>query len=88
MEQAFNLCREGSNFEFRSYRHYLSQKSELRPSRKATVEVFPEGQFLWETLQVWQYTDGELRLRHKLGDHSLGVVSVALSAEAKWLASR
>ena len=51
MEQAFNLRREGSNFELRSSRHYLSQKSELKPSGKAAVEVFPEGRFLWESLQ-------------------------------------
>ena len=38
-----------------------------------------------DLVKVWQYEDGELRLRHKLGDHSLGVVSVALSKEAKYL---
>ena len=48
MGQAYNLCREGSNFELRS--SHQSQKSELRPSGKAAVEVFPEGRFLWESL--------------------------------------
>ena len=38
-----------------------------------------------DLVKVWQYEDGELRLRHKLGDHSLGVVSVALSKEAQYL---
>ena len=38
-----------------------------------------------DLVKVWQYEDGELRLRHKLGDHSLGVVSVALGKEAKYL---
>ena len=50
-EQAFNLCLEDSNFELRSCHHYLYQKGELRPSGKATVEVFLEGSFLWESLQ-------------------------------------
>lgn len=35
-----------------------------------------------DIVKVWQYHDGELKLRHKLSDHSLGVVSVALSKEA------
>ena len=38
-----------------------------------------------DLVKVFAYEDGELRLRHKLGDHSLGVVSVALSKEAKYL---
>ena len=38
-----------------------------------------------DLVKVWQYEDGELRLRHKFGDHSLGVVSVALSKEAQYL---
>jgi hypothetical protein len=33
------------------------------------------------------FRDGELSLRHKLTDHSLGVVSVVLSRDAKMLAS-
>jgi hypothetical protein len=36
-----------------------------------------------DLVKVWHYEDGALKLRHKLGDHSLGVVSVALSADAK-----
>ncbi len=36
-----------------------------------------------DLVKVWEYVDGEVKLKHKLGDHSLGVVSVALSADAK-----
>ena len=36
-----------------------------------------------DLVKVWHYDDGELKLRHKLGDHSLGVVSVALSKDAE-----
>lgn len=35
-----------------------------------------------DAVRIWDVTDdGELRLRHKLTDHSLGVVSVALNAD-------
>ena len=33
-----------------------------------------------DAVRIWDVTgEGELRLRHKLTDHSLGVVSVALN---------
>jgi len=34
-------------------------------------------------VRVWSYHDGEIKLKHKLSDHSLGVVSVALSHDAE-----
>ena len=36
-----------------------------------------------DMVKIWQYEDGEIKLRHKLGEHSLGVVSVALSQDAQ-----
>ena len=36
-----------------------------------------------DLVKIWAYDDGALSLRHKLADHSLGVVSVALSKEAE-----
>ena len=35
-----------------------------------------------DLVKIWAYDDGVLNLRHKLADHSLGVVSVALSKES------
>jgi WD repeat-containing protein 61 len=36
-----------------------------------------------DTVRIWDVTaDGELKLRHKLTDHSLGVVSVSLNNDA------
>ena len=34
-----------------------------------------------DVVRVWAYHDGELRLKHKLTDHSLGVVSVDVSKD-------
>ena len=36
-----------------------------------------------DIVKIWGYDDGELKLRHKLSDHSLGVVSVTLSQDGK-----
>ena len=36
---------------------------------------------------MWNYHDGEISLRHQLTDHSLGVVSVALSPDGSKIAS-
>ena len=37
-----------------------------------------------DLVRVWEYTsEGELRLKHKLAEHSLGVVSVNLTKDAK-----
>lgn len=47
-----------------------------------TVDVLATGG-VDDLVKVWEYDDGELKLRHKLGDHSLGVVSVALSKDAE-----
>ncbi len=47
-----------------------------------TVDVLATGG-VDDTVKVWHYDDGEVKLRHKLGDHSLGVVSVALDKDAK-----
>lgn len=35
-----------------------------------------------DLVKIWAYDEGALHLRHKLADHSLGVVSVALSKDA------
>ncbi len=36
-----------------------------------------------DLVRLWEYDDGELKLRHKLAEHSLGVVSVAFSKDAE-----
>ena len=37
-----------------------------------------------DLVRIWEYTEeGEMRLKHKLAEHSLGVVSVYLSKDAK-----
>lgn len=40
-----------------------------------------------DMVKIWNYRDGEISLRHQLTDHSLGVVSVALSPDGTKLAS-
>lgn len=35
-----------------------------------------------DIVHVWTYDDGELKLKHKFSEHSLGVVSVALNSDA------
>lgn len=37
-----------------------------------------------DLVRIWEYSsEGELRLKHKLAEHSLGVVSVNLTKDAK-----
>jgi len=36
-----------------------------------------------DTVRVWTYTGGDIKLKHKLCDHSLGVVSIALNHNAE-----
>ena len=37
-----------------------------------------------DLVRVWEYSpEGDLRLKHKLAEHSLGVVSVNLTKDAK-----
>ena len=48
-----------------------------------TVDIIATGG-VDDLVKVWEYTsDGEMKLKHKLADHSLGVVSVALSKDVK-----
>ena len=54
-----------------------SKKTEIIPA----VDVIVTGG-VDDLVKVWHYDEGELKLRHKLGDHSLGVVSVALNKDA------
>ena len=37
-----------------------------------------------DVVKIWNYKDGELEYRHQLTDHSLGVVSVAVSSDGRW----
>ena len=41
-----------------------------------------------DVVKIWNYRDGELEYRHQLTDHSLGVVSVAISRNGRRVASR
>ena len=68
----------------RARRTRIEIRKEERPRVLPAYDVVATGG-VDDLVKVWQYEDGELRLRHKLGDHSLGVVSVALSKEAKYL---
>ena len=36
-----------------------------------------------DVVKIWNYKDGELEYRHQLTDHSLGVVSVAVSSDGR-----
>ena len=48
-----------------------------------TVDIIATGG-VDDVVKVWEYTsDGEMKLKHKLSDHSLGVVSVDLSKDVK-----
>ena len=48
-----------------------------------TVDIIATGG-VDDLVKVWEYTsDGEMKLKHKLSDHSLGVVSVDLSKDVK-----
>ena len=48
-----------------------------------TVDIIATGG-VDDLVKVWEYTsDGEIKLKHKLSDHSLGVVSVDLSKDVK-----
>lgn len=40
-----------------------------------------------DVVKIWNYKDGELQFKHQLTDHSLGVVSVALSSDGRRVAS-
>ena len=49
----------------------------------STVDIIATGG-VDDLVKVWEYTsDGEMKLKHKLADHSLGVVSVDLSKDVK-----
>ena len=48
-----------------------------------TVDIIATGG-VDDLVKVWEYTsDGEMKLKHKLSEHSLGVVSVDLSKDVK-----
>ena len=40
-----------------------------------------------DVVKIWNYKDGELEYRHQLTDHTLGVVSVAVSSDGRRVAS-
>ena len=40
-----------------------------------------------DVVKIWNYREGELEYRHQLTDHSLGVVSVAISGDGRRVAS-
>ena len=40
-----------------------------------------------DVVKIWNYKDGELQFKHQLTEHSLGVVSVALSSDGRKVAS-
>ena len=56
---------------------------EIKEDNVTTVDIIATGG-VDDLVKVWEYTpDGEMKLKHKLSDHSLGVVSVDLSKDVK-----
>ena len=57
-----------------------NKENEETPSNKDPREFLVTGG-LDDVVRIWTQDDGELKLKHKLTDHSLGVVSVDISKD-------
>ena len=60
---------------------------QLKHEDEDTVEEIIVTGGVDDVVKIWNYKDGELQLRHQLTEHSLGVVSVALSSDGRKVAS-
>ena len=64
-----------------------TEEANEKSNERRTADIIATGG-VDDLVKVWEYTsDGEMKLKHKLSEHSLGVVSVDLSKDAKQLVS-
>ena len=60
---------------------------QVKDEEEDTVEEIIVTGGVDDVVKIWNYKEGELELKHQLTEHSLGVVSVALSSDGRKVAS-
>ena len=74
--------------DWRQIRHVTEEAEGQMENQETEIEDIVVTGGVDDVVKIWNYRDGELEYRHQLTDHSLGVVSVAISRNGRRVASR